>query len=49
MVLLGLVVDVFGFALVGFSSFFFLLLMCVIKKTYWKEEYVVDLISVREM
>lgn len=40
-----------GFVLVGFSSFFlfFLLLMCVIKKTYWKEEYVVDLVSVREM
>lgn len=37
-----------------FVEFFFLYFsffssMCVIKKTYWKEEYVVDLVSVSEM
>lgn len=46
-----LVADVVLFCVVClfllFSLFFFS--MCVIKKTYWIEEYVVDVVSVREM
>lgn len=36
-----------GFLLVFFPPSLFL--MSVVKKTYWKEEYVVDLVSVSEM
>lgn len=32
-----------------FPPFIYFLKMFVIKKTYWKEEYVVDLVSVSEM
>lgn len=42
-------VGVVLFCGVFFLYFSFFSSTCVIKKTYWKEEYVVDLVSVSEM